>query len=297
MPINVPEFPTNFGAIDSTAFSEDGGPFNSHALRAMAKNANRLITKGQMLFTLAWPATSHDTDIDTDIGSTFEGYATPHWNLCHPPISIPKKPGLNSGTFKLYVTVQATARILFQIVTRKTGSTRLSHARIGDSNVAEVIGDSTSSPQLASFSGVPLDPGPSEVVELYARLSGGGALADTSAYGSPNTGTHGSGGVEIGRDYILASSGAWDQSSPNLVTSNHFIYFYEGSGGSAILATTPKKVWSIVSGTKLEFAPPLYQRELSLIENSSGSFEIRAAGGTNAFSVFGFSGFADARSI
>jgi len=308
--INDPEISTLFGALDLTAVTEDGGAVNAYALRALAKNSNRLISKGHQLFTLSWPLIANDTEIDADIGATFEGMGLPVWSLIHPPIAIPKKPGLTRASFKLYATIPATARIMFQVITRATGAHRIDYATVSDANTVEAIGNSTDTWQTFTFTDVPIDAGSEEVIELYAKTNGGGALA-ASAFGS-NTGTHGSGGVIIGRDSIEHPSSGWSTTAPTLATTGHQVYLYDGSG---VLVAPPRTIRGLRStevvlnlinvlhstthtiDPQILFWPPVNQVQLSQCIDTAGTYEIRASGGASAFTIASFAGYAEARSV
>jgi len=285
--IDTPEYAAKFGAIDTNALP-DGGPFSAQLMRMTAKNANRLIRKGQLLCSLAWPLKTNNTTTDSNIASTFQGIATPVWSRIHPPIFCPKKPGLTKATVKLVAHVQDGA-LQFQFTTRATGTHGIQHARVADANVMELSGGSGL--QLFTLTDLPLDPGDSEVIEIWSRTGSGAALMDTATYGTPNVGTHGTGGVTINRDGIVATSAAWTLTAPNMSTTDHMIYLYDGGGG---FAGAPRRVTQVVSATELRFAP-LGAWFTRMIRDTSGTFEIRTHGSNFAFSVASIAIAADAR--
>ena len=302
-------YATQFGAIDSDA-AEDGGPYSAHLLRTIGRNSNHLLRKGHMLLNMVWPMAG-DRNLDGD-GETFGqrvgARVRSHWTRFVHPVSISKKPGLTEASVRITASIGGTDKVYFRVCTRATGEA----SSPDNANIVEATGDGTETAQTFSIASVPMDPGPEEVVSLWARGSSltTPPLGVEATYGYPNTGTFGT-DRQLFPDHMWESGDAhsssnpiWNHGSSNAYDSvDHDVYFYNRQGAMVtyprrILAITPGFLLSAVSGdVRLDFdGYPLDEYELDAVRDG-GKFELRQSVGGGGFELFGVAVAANGRSV
>lgn len=223
------EIATAFGGIDDTAVP-DGGSVHAHLLRTLAKQANRLITRGHPLWTRVFGVSVEIDDVEAP------GRALGDLRLAAPtgwiPISrakaVPRKPGLRSVSYDVIWKIPNTGdTFLLQVCTRACPFRRT--AADGDLNVLKIVGPGDSDPHLSSLTGVPGDaPALDETVQIFIAGIPTTRNMNTVRYGSPNTGT-----VNFAHGPYIRNTGAtwnWLYSTSTPAMGGHFVELVNSDG-------------------------------------------------------------------
>lgn len=182
------EAATAFGALDYDAIV-DGSPIDANRARAMVRQANRLIRKRQQLLQLIWPSRPDDSAYRVELVAPIS------YDQVLAPLTIRKKPGLTVADIYLRVRAPSGRQVRFAISTRaQPDPQQQTVAHTGTGSWAYITRE------------VVLDPGPSELLTLYVRAEGEGALMDTGTYGGPNSDTL--------EDYAVTSNSLYSVASP-----------------------------------------------------------------------------------
>lgn len=296
--IETPEIASVYGALDSAAF-EDGGSYNAHLLRELARSANRLASKGQHLLTLPFTERASTPSYNGDSDSLpawtyFEGLRTvcptTQWVRITPRIPIPKRAGLRSAAVRVDARVSSDHEVLLQVATRAAPFDI--NANGSSPNVVTLTGDGDDDVDLYSGSGIPIHHGAYEHVELYVRGLRTGNLANTTYGGTPNQSSgliNGNGGYVLRRDRvravvdtgtIIGSSASWVV--PGWGQAGAEIVFYDRQGQE--LARRPVTVMSqdpAFAFQELWFAPPLTESEFQ-----EAAFTQQYGGPTDNFELY-----------
>lgn len=182
------EAATAFGALDYDAIV-DGSPVDANRARAMVRQANRLIRKRQQLLQLIWPSRLDDSAYRVELVAPIS------YEQVLAPLSIRKKPGLTVADIYLRVRAPSGRQVRFAVATRAQPDPQQQTVQhTGTGSWAYITRE------------VALDPGPSELLTLYVRAEGEGALMDTGTYGGPNSDTL--------EDYAVSSNSLYSVASP-----------------------------------------------------------------------------------
>ena len=184
---------TSFGALDWDALT-DGVQVDANTLRAMGRQANRLLKKRHQILSLVWPLTA--TTLEDYSQRQMEVMPDGAWGLVLPPQTMLKKPRLVGGTIYLRALVPNTRTVRVRAGTRSVN--------VEGSQEVNLLGTGS----FAWYSStIALDPGDREELRLYARTEDEAALMDTGTYGTPNSGTVGTTGV-VNIDHFILPSGS-----------------------------------------------------------------------------------------
>lgn len=184
---------TSFGALDWDALV-DGSQVDANTLRAMGRQANRLLKKRQQIFSLVWPLTA--TTIEDYSQRQMEFMPDGAWGLVLPPQIALKKPRLVGGTIYLRALVPNTRTVRVRAGTLAVN--------VEGSQEVDLLGTGSFAWYSAAIA---LDPGDREELRLYARTENEAALMNTGTYGTPNSGTVGTSGV-VNIDHLILPSGS-----------------------------------------------------------------------------------------
>lgn len=236
---NQPKIYPTFGALDSDCVG-DGRPLDAHVLQTIAGSSNRLITRSAPLVSLVWNA--GDPAVVALPGRNVS-YAMPFWTQVTPRIPIVKMPLIREATLLYTLGASDDAEIGLQIATDQAPfDPTLPIAT--SMTVAEITGSATS--PYGDVEGrknfIPLREGSvNESVTYYIR-GGTGDLADTGAYGSPNSGTIESitGNSLLYGSTVKVSGATWnaaadsDPSEDRLDGGGHVFIFKNGLGDTLL---------------------------------------------------------------
>lgn len=296
MSINTPEIASLFGALDSNAFG-DGQPFSAHLLRTLMMSSNRLASKGHEMLNLIWPvavAPSYDASI---FGHSYHTLDTA-WTRLAGPITVPKKPGLKTGTFSITAKIENSFEALVQVVTKEKPFS--ANARAGDAGCMLFSGDGDNDFDTDSMTGIPLDrQSDTERIEIWIKHAGASGAADTATCGSPSSGQ----AESIGPDGFAADTAtfSWTVSSPGTWgEQGHVVRFLDAAAGSGGVPITRNFGMGRITESTLttQYLVPLRprptQREIDAAIDADLYFEIVKLG---RIAISNLALFADGRTV
>lgn len=256
MSIFLPEAAASYGALDSTAFV-DGYPVTAHALRAIARNSNYMITRAEPLFNLNWSYTGQHRAM------TFLS-----WVRILPAFPVVKRPDLISAEIKLRLT--GTTSDIFDVQVATLARPFSDDTTIISTTSAVGAGDSTT--VSLTISDIPMRPGTFEVFEIWIRAQRDSVVTSGGTYGTPVSGRY-DGGTN---NAIVLLTAAWVSSfgtpyGPSLSNTGHYLQFEDGVSPEPLVA--PRKIVGMINSggpsafaDTLFFDPPLTQDEFNLVD-------------------------------
>lgn len=271
------EISTIYGGLDSAAFAS-GNAAGAHLLRTMAMQANRAIAKEEHWFSLLWP---RKVTTISGVGDYrgFTGAAWPYWTRVHPPLPMPKRPGLTKASFRIaFFNISGTGCLELQIATTARPF-RTDANSVYSPNVIAITdsGDDID----AEIDDVPVADGPLEMLDIRVRGCPGSIVeGDTGTYGSPSNGT-----INVLRERsVQDTSATWngDHGDPTWATRPHLVQL-EDVAGNVIAARRITGVDSSNLGVDwniLQFSPALSAADMSALRGGSyrileeGAFEL-----------------------
>ena len=257
------EIATTFGALDSTV-AGDGTALHAHALRTLARTANRLYAMGGPVLNLQFDAYTLGTP-ETRYGTAVQVGGFPAWHRVYWPVPVAKSPAHSSYEARIRHNLDSGEEIWLQIATEAAPFDP--NRPLDAANVLKLENDT---PNMQSITGIPA-PGRSstDLIELWAYSARADNLASEATYGANNTGT-----VDGGTEYqIYDSTSTWTRSA---VSSGRLVIaFYNGSiqvigprlvtgGGDDNLFVWPRLStadWQVVAGATYEIHE-MFQWEL-----------------------------------
>lgn len=271
MSILTPRVASLLGALDSDAFA-DGGPVSAMQLRAMERNANRLVSKEQVACSLVWP--------EVVIGElnqyAFGGIAPPTWIRALPPVPMLLAAPPSSAvptTLHIYgralVTLSEEVEVYFATNGRPWSQTV----------TADVTLTGTGSFANFDVADIPFTWATEVNLEVWVRgIARASTKMSTGTYGTPDDRSDVAGLFDITTErQITLSLANWTTGANTAAYGGHWIAFLDEDGEQIGL---PRLVVDVPQATIMEFAPPLSPEE-----------RVRALVG-DAFSIYKLPDFA-----
>jgi hypothetical protein len=245
MPINDPEIPALFGALDSAAVG-DGTAASALMLRQLARGANRLICQGGPMLNLIFDASVVGGEGVTT--GVLSGYATPEWRRAYwGPIVVPNKQSLRNYSVQVVATIPATRTVYLQIGS-KAHPFRADADITNAPNVITMASDGTTN-QLFTKSALHLGLGPYEAFEFW--IAGDRTADDPSGYGGSASGTVDQAGLLSGGAegfFFVDESQTWNRTTTPRLDDGSVSVIFENAAGDRIAG--PFKIVSVsASGT------------------------------------------------
>lgn len=239
MSLRIPEIPAQFGALDSTAFT-DGDLPSAHILRELARSANRLYTRGEVLLNWVWDAGQSVHEISPP--GALSGFALPFWHTILPTTTRPKKPGLTRARMRLRIFVTEDLELLFQVSTRAAPFDQT--ATSSSVNTVRVVG--TNDWQWVTLDNIPISE------EQFERIG-------FHVFGMPAASVYSGGGTASGTLSGANRERVWHIGAAYNTTGNTWANL-----GSTVVIEDPsgnmianRWVISVPSTQTLEIFPPL----------------------------------------
>ena len=278
-----PEVASVFGALD-TEVVIDGDAAHAHALREMARSANRLATAGHPLLVAAFDA-SNDTG-ETQIIGALTGYAQwGTWQRLLPgPLVVPKLPTIRRIEVQIVghtVGQVGAQRLSVQVLTTATGLGAANLSR--DLTAANVIPIVSANKTLGTganngwtlatnptTAGIPVGPSSTELIELWVQGDGTATLMSEATYGAHNTGTVDSFGFRSFYDASATWNVTGDKVGDNLL---HYLVFLDASTGATLSIHRPR----VRAGnqTVMDFLPEVDPAVTNAMDGQGVTYEIR----------------------
>ena len=291
MGIQDVETASAFGALDGDALT-DGRALDAHTLRAMAMQANRLVSKQQQIACLVWPEVA--TTVEGVSQQIFEQVATfDAFAPIAPPIMTPKCPGLTTGKVYIRAKIASGAKAVFSAQTTIEGPP--------DRHTVTATG--TGAYANYTINDVEFQPGPLDTLTISARGdTARGNLANTGTYGTPNSSDaaiNRTPNRSWRRDHMIDFAATWTVGPPNLATAGHYIQVLEDYGGSNERVLFRRRITGVPLTDQLEFAPELgdelYNQLVTKAANTASTIQYEIREGATPFSVSQILAVLDAR--
>jgi hypothetical protein len=243
-----PEVPDRFGAVEDEAII-DGEPGGAEVLRAMGRNANRLVVRGDLIFRACF-----DPDPSSEGPGVAKSFAPPYWQHLIPVPAVPvsKKFGITTARARIRISVTSGRTILLYVGTAQ----RPTPVGRPMDELIKILGTGSTEPYDFEF---PVREQRGEILSIYYR-----AIIDPVNDPLMNTGTFGTvnqGVVDTGGAFEFSDNGsAWNASGANQPhLGGHYVYFTDSSDTTPIHG--PAEVRQTVSATSLSFYPPAPQHQ------------------------------------
>lgn len=268
MSIFAVEIPSVFGAVNSTV-AADGLPVSAQALREIARGGHRIIAQGEPLAQLVWDSSTDA--LDGVIPGALSGYGVAGvWQKIYwGPMIVDKRPGLRTATAKVVAKITSAEAIYMQIATRGAPFNRTADIeRVG--NLITMVGSGSFTAYTKT--GIPVDRGPMEGLDIYVQGASTTTLIDTGTYGSPSSGTVDA----IAQDTLLHHAATWDtvpaggSTTGTLADGSAFLSFEDASGNYLV---SPRRVIGVISATQLRFTPSISGDDAQMLQGST--FKLR----------------------
>lgn len=229
MTLRTPEAAGAFGALDGDALAIDGNALSSLELRALSTTTNHLIRRGHQCLNLIWPVTQTTIEGRAMYANEFTA-SVGSWELVHPPVTVPKKPGLTTGTVYVVALIPSGADVEFTV---QTGASQ----RLQDQAVTCAGTGAFERYTLP----VEFVSGSTDSVAVYARAGARGAPMDESTYGAPNSWTMdwANGDRLTSRHGLIKASPTaanWNTATPTIAEDGHEVRFFDGGSGALLHA-------------------------------------------------------------
>lgn len=243
--LKTPEFSSKFGAVDDLAFT-DGSPVSAHVLREMARNGNRLISKGDLLFR--WVGAEDDgTGESTSAGSSF---APPFWQYAIPvfPFPVLKRKGITQIRVRVRADIDSGLTLLFYVGTLKNPTP----TPLATSNILTMAG--TGSLAAYTKNDIEVREPAGEVLSFFYKYSvdpSSDALMNTATYGSPSAGTS---SYNTGPFWFsdTGTPATWNTTTAEVHEGGHYVQFLDSN---SVRETFIGEIRGVVSATQLLFWP------------------------------------------
>lgn len=251
----TPELATRVGCLDDTAFGEDDSA-DAWGLRELARNANRLLARGGLMFR----------DVGNAAGTTAElqangaklSHVWPIWQACLPcpelGLPVPKKPGLTRMRLRARATISSGRKVLLQVATRRRPLTE----DPAQAQILEMAG--TGSSEVYEANDFEVDVAEGELLSFYALGQTDpdtDPLLNTGLFGGASSGTT---NVQGGVFLDLTLGAAWNTTGAEVHRGGHYVVFRSTSADARILwgpcpiTEVYRETWA--TGKGLFFYPP-----------------------------------------
>lgn len=233
------EYASRFGALDETA-SGRGEFVHAHVLRELARNGNRLVSKGDYLVQQMWNRLGSDGEA---VGARLFTPA-PRWQRVYLGTREPHKRWLPTGDLRMRARIDSGEVVLFQFVTgghelradiRAGGQSPNVIACTGTGDWALYETDALRLGVLSDF----------EAIEVWATAEPSTSLMNETTYGAPNRDAP---ETVYGNGFVL-STATWDWLALNGVIGQHVVQFFNVDD----VAITPPLRFHANSSTELTF--------------------------------------------
>lgn len=233
------EYASRFGALDEAA-SGRGEFVHAHALRELARNGNRLVSKGEYLVQQLWNRLGSDGEA---VGARLFTPA-PRWQRVFLGTRVPHKRWLPTADLRMRARIDSGEVVLFQFVTgghalrfdiRAGGQSPNVIACTGTGDWALYQSNELVLGVLSDF----------EAIEVWATADPTASLMNETTYGAPNRDAP---TTVYGNGFVLDTA-TWDVFALNAVIGQHLVQFFNGDD----VAITPPMPFSASSATELAF--------------------------------------------
>lgn len=245
MSIRTPEIASAYGAIDSNAFA-DGSPVDPHILRTLARSANRLVCRGEMICQYIFESSTLTTAGLEQ--SRLETWGWPLWLQILPgPVIRKKKPGITKATLDVRYAANTGDKFYIQCVTDRSP---FNPAADGNSENTIAITAASSAHAWATKTGIPLEYGSTEHTSFWMRGVPGTATA-AATYGDPIGNCNG-----LHRPNIVECVGAaFTTSLPTFASTGHAVEISDGTTGDLLVPAS--WIAAVVSSERLVISPDI----------------------------------------
>lgn len=233
MSILVPDLATLLSGIDSAAIADGRAP-SAHLLRELARNANRMQSRSELVARLSFDAGG--TAGESMGADDMHGWgAIDRWMPLTPVVPIERNPWLVGYKALVTTWTQEDAKLYLQIATQDHPFDP--SAGPDAPNVLVIDGDSGSDTWVSDSLSMTVTERRSDSVQLWLKGELLGAM-DTAAYGSPASGTLTSldawnpapGGI-----WTMSDSGAtWDTSGSTPTSGGHLVRLLDVFGNEVV---------------------------------------------------------------
>lgn len=160
--------PSQYEALDDATFAKNRA-YDAHTLKSIQRAHNRLVGASSQMFSMAWPKRTFTVGASTTYNS-YQVYVDSRWTLMVPPFVVKKKPGFNRATFRIGYGSNNGGRLQVCTLARPFVATP-------GGNDPGFIAGATGSDIVRGLEGIPVDPGPYELIEVWVAGVDGGITA------------------------------------------------------------------------------------------------------------------------
>lgn len=182
-----PEIATTVAALDDSSFADGSSP-SAHFLRAIARSANRLLNKKNLILPLIFSTKEPGSEVIYGSNRNFGRWSWTSVLNKEAPVVF-KTPGVDK--LDVYLRFEGSQlgsanadKFTVQVVTR--GAPFSANPSLSAANVTEVTGSGSFA--RVSITGVPCHPGPLEQIGIFVRGHPTDDVVDTGSYGAPASG-------------------------------------------------------------------------------------------------------------
>ena len=261
---DTPEIATTFGALDSSGFV-DGMAVDAHHCREFTRNGNHLLAKEEQLFSLMVPRQEGDSVFSGDDQSPNyliwtdairSWVPSSHWMKIVAPFPVAKKPGLHRAEARVFARISGSHTVYLQIATKGRPFDR--NAGPSSPNVITLLGDGDDDVDSYTKTGMWIDPGGYEDIQLYVKGLPTGDQAPASG-GDPNARSdYPSADFQYDYDNIFDYQNVGTWASPGWSRTGAEVVFYNADAS----VITRRIVTAVTEQRQLFFAPRLSDHEL-----------------------------------
>lgn len=256
-----PEIATTCGSLDDSAFSE-AFPLTSFAGRQLARNANRLLTKGEHWHSLLWKSKENANTTYLTIGRGVNqqiGRVT-SWTKITPTFTQKKMPGIRTATAKCVLS--STSAYFLSVTTSQSPDPQTNSVTVSTTGGAETE---------VTISNVPVSPGAEEEITYWIKgKPGAGAQSDYGlganqysliVYVDNNR-------IKVASTTLITDATAQDYATSRVVnyaTAGTYICILEStSTSSARVCADYHDVLAVLDGSTIAVSPAGAQWQFSL---------------------------------